>query len=77
MEFVTAVVEFGFGVPRSAGRYCRGKSDGAWVGGHSLQPQVLKALSSDMGLKLFLFKDRSEGDSSPRGTGVMCFALKV
>lgn len=77
MEFVTAVVEFWVGVPRSAGRYCREKSDGAWVGGHNLQPQVLKALSSDTGLKLFLFRDRSEGDSSLRGAGVMWFALKI
>lgn len=77
MEFVIAVVEFCVGVPRSDGRHCREQSDGAGVGGHNLQPQVLKALSSDIALKLFLFKDRGEGDSSWRGTGVMWFALKA
>lgn len=77
MEFVIAVVEFCVGVPRSDGIYCREKSDCAWVGGHSLQPQVLNALSFDIAFRLFLFKDRSEGDSSWRGTGVMWFPLKV
>lgn len=50
--------------------WCRG-------GRTQLQPQVLKALSFDIALKWFLFKDSSEGDSSWRGTGVMWFALKV
>lgn len=51
MEFVIAVVEFCVGVPKSDGRPCREKSDGAGVGGHNLQPQVLKALSFDIALK--------------------------
>lgn len=70
-------MEFCVWVPRSDGRYCKEKSDCAWVGGHNLQPQVPKALSFDIALKLFLFKDRSEGDSSWRGIGVMWFALKL
>lgn len=77
MEFVIAVVEFCVGVPRSDGRCCREKIDGTWVGGHNLQPQVLQALSFAIAFRLFLCKDRSEGDSSWRGTAVMWFALKV
>lgn len=65
-----------FWVFRSCLRYYREKNDCIWVGWKYHEPELMKASSFDIGIKLFI-KERSERDFSPRETSVMWFTSEV